>query len=101
MVLTKGRAYDLDRLELVGWTTGDGTGIEGYDVWTYFDDQRRYLGPDQHGIEPLIIVRCTEREAYEWAVREQGFRGDYNEWLALPPDKRREYEDGAAGIPTA
>ena len=51
--LTFGETYDLDTLELTGWTAGDGTGNEGYSCWDYFCDGR-YLGPDEHGIEPLF-----------------------------------------------
>ncbi len=42
-----------------------------------------------------------EREAYEWAVREQGYVGDFNSWLSLPADERQAYEAGAEGIGTA
>lgn len=43
----------------------------------------------------------TEQEKYEYAVREQGFTGTFDDWQSLPADQRQEYEDGAAGIPTA
>jgi hypothetical protein len=42
-----------DNLELVNWTDGDGTGSEGYAVEYYFDGDT-YLGPDEHGIEPVF-----------------------------------------------
>lgn len=38
---------------LSGWTIGDGTGHQGYNVHDYFDGER-YLGADQHGIEPIF-----------------------------------------------
>ena len=43
----------------------------------------------------------TEQEKYEWAVREQGYVGDYASWLALSADDRQAYEYGAEGIGTA
>lgn len=52
MTLTKGNHYDLTTLTHTGWTTGDGTGAEGYNFSDYFDWLDRYQGPDQHGIEP-------------------------------------------------
>lgn len=52
--LTTGQQYDTDRLALMGWTAGDGTGHEGYSCWDYFDAEGRYKGPDQHGIEPIF-----------------------------------------------
>lgn len=39
---------------LIGWTLGDGSGAEGYSVETYFDAEGKYLGPDEHGIEPIF-----------------------------------------------
>lgn len=59
-VLVKGRRYEVEILELLGWTDGDGSGIEGYNFETYFDATGAYLGPDEHGIEPLFdnIVRA-------------------------------------------
>lgn len=58
-LLEIGQRYDTDRLLFARlWTEGDGTGTEGYDPWRYFDEQGVYLGPDQHGIEPL----------WDWAI---------------------------------
>ena len=51
--LVPGCQYDPDYLRCVGWTDGDGTGIEGYSHANYFDGDR-YLGPDEHGIEPVF-----------------------------------------------
>lgn len=42
----------------------------------------------------------TEREAYEYAVANQDYRGTWEEWLAMDADTRHQYELGAAGIPT-
>lgn len=41
--------------------------------------------------------RCTEREAWTWAVAEQGYTGDLADWLDLDDDEREEYEAGARG----
>jgi hypothetical protein len=38
---------------VIGWTEGDGSGHDGYNVADYFRDGR-YLGPDEHGIEPIF-----------------------------------------------
>ena len=43
----------------------------------------------------------TEREKYNWACKQQGFEGTYEEWMSLPADERQEYDDGAAGIGTS
>jgi len=52
MLLTKGEKYDLYALFFRGWTKGDGSSTVGYRSWDYFDSGGRYLGPDEHGIEP-------------------------------------------------
>lgn len=53
---TKGQQYVIDELLLAfaGWTAGDGSGHEGYNVSDYFDSAGFYLGADKHGIEPLF-----------------------------------------------
>ena len=53
MILTTNTCYDWKSLELVGWTDGDGSGHEGYAMEYYFDGEK-YLGPDEHGIEPVF-----------------------------------------------
>lgn len=53
MELVKGKKYDVSILSCIGWTDGDGTGHDGYDCWAYFRDGV-YLGPDKHGIEPIM-----------------------------------------------
>jgi hypothetical protein len=59
----------------IGWTEGDGTGHEGYNVADYFDPEGRYRGPDEHGIEPIFRA-MTEDEAKEYlkigGVKEKG-----------------------------
>lgn len=52
--LTTGRRYEVDTLRLLGWTEGDGSGAEGYNFKHYFGPTGAYLGPDEHGIEPLF-----------------------------------------------
>ncbi len=47
----------LDRMlaHFLGWTVGDGSSTEGYAVEHYYDPQTgAYLGPDEHGIEPIF-----------------------------------------------
>lgn len=53
----------------IGWTKGDGTGNEGYNVADYFDSRGQYLGPDEHGIEP-IFREMTEDEVKEYLAQE-------------------------------
>ena len=53
--LTVGQTYDLDTLSFAGWTDGDGTGTGGYSCWDYFREGK-YLGADEHGIEPLFDI---------------------------------------------
>lgn len=63
--LTAGQIYaDLDNLRVIGWDgpsemlwTAPGVrnpGMDGYDAWAYFAADGRYLGPDEHGVEPLF-----------------------------------------------
>ena len=54
MTLTKGSVYNVETLRAVGWTAGDGTGHEGYNVSDYFSVDGTYLGADECGIEPLF-----------------------------------------------
>lgn len=57
MQLIRSTRYDISALHLVGWTIGDGSGHEGYHLGDYFGPDGEYLGPDQHGIEPLVEER--------------------------------------------
>jgi hypothetical protein len=45
---------DAGSWQLAGWTAGDGSGHDGYNVADYFDAAGEYLGADQHGIEPIF-----------------------------------------------
>lgn len=54
MIPTVGQRYDWQSLEFIGWTKGDGSGSEGYQVGNYFDASGKYLGADEHGIEPIF-----------------------------------------------
>ena len=54
MTLTKGTIYNVETLRAIGWTAGDGTGHEGYNVSDYFAADGTYLGADECGIEPLF-----------------------------------------------
>ena len=53
LTLTPGQTYDLNTLVFAGWTTGDGSTTDGYNVADYFPGSK-YLGPDEHGIEPIF-----------------------------------------------
>ncbi len=58
----------------IGWTAGDGSSHEGYNVGDYFDSLNRYKGPDEHGIEPIFremtVEECAEylKEGLEWPL---------------------------------
>ena len=54
MKLTKGTKYDASKLTCTGWTEGDGSGHDGYNVADYFTADGTYLGPDECGIEPIF-----------------------------------------------
>lgn len=61
-LLVAGNFYDFDALALIGWTIGDGTGHESYHMADYFappcpNGTSRYLGPDAHGIEPIVDAK--------------------------------------------
>lgn len=49
MKLEKGKQYDISSLRVTGWTGEH----EGYNYGYYFQDGI-YLGPDEHGVEPLF-----------------------------------------------
>lgn len=57
MTLTKGTKYDVASLTCTGWTDGDGSGHEGYNVSDYFAADGAYRGADEHGIEPTFSLR--------------------------------------------
>lgn len=48
----------------------------------------------------LAIFTISNAEAHRWAIKEQGFTGDYQDWIGLSDVERQEYEDGANGVPT-
>ncbi len=77
--LTQGTVYEIESLTLHGWTTGDGSGHEGYHVGDYFDAGGRYLGPDQHGIEPIVAVQRPPVEVIEavWLDEDTGDEADH------------------------
>lgn len=43
----------------------------------------------------------TDHDAWQYAVAEQGYGGDYDSWAAQDDDERAAYEAGANGIGTA
>lgn len=52
--LIKGNKYDVTTLTCTGWTEGDGSGHDGYNVSDYFAADGTYRGADADGIEPLF-----------------------------------------------
>lgn len=68
--LTVGCRYDVDSLNFVAWTKGDGSSIDGYNTGDYFTLQGYYLGPDDHGIEP--IFSHSERPENRRAAMREG-----------------------------
>ena len=67
--------------------------------WTRENEYESYRDAvDAAGMKGGRIV--GEREAWRWAVKEQGFEGSYDEWTAQDDEERGEYEDAAAGIAT-
>ena len=57
MKLRKGKRYDVDKLEFVRWTRGDGSSTAGYNLYDYFTRHGEYLGADSHRISPVVKVR--------------------------------------------
>ena len=57
VMLVKDRQYDVTTLRCTGWSDGDGSGHEGYNWLDYFTDDGKYLGADEHGIEPIFEAR--------------------------------------------
>lgn len=55
VILKVGEIYDVTQLEIIGWTCGDGSGHNGYNLFDYFDATGQYLGADQYGIEPTVL----------------------------------------------
>jgi hypothetical protein len=79
--LTEGTVYDLSDLQYLGWTDGDGTDRSGYNCWEFFAPGGAYLGPDEHGIEPIFAVTTEDDHCavagcagYRANVREDGTR---------------------------
>ncbi len=89
--------HDRDCLRI--YESGD-PHYQGEDRADDYDIGRRLhldiYGTDPHG--PAIDHLDAERTAYAWASAEQGFVGTFTDWLDLPAEERRQYEDGAAGI---
>jgi len=58
MKLTTGQVYNIDTIEFRGWvdSTGESVDPQGYSCWAYFSDTGKYLGPDDHGIEPVFDI---------------------------------------------
>ena len=54
ITLSKGTQYDISAMRLVGWTDGDGSGCDGYQITHYFEPDGTYKGADECGIEPIV-----------------------------------------------
>jgi hypothetical protein len=66
----------------------------------YFDGEREYIVIDGERSYLQQQTGVSEREAFEYAAANQGYTGTWEEWQAMDADTRRQYELGAAGIPT-
>ena len=68
--LNTGTQYDTEALRVTGWVgpaeliwIAPGVrnpAMDGYDAWAYFANDGRYLGPDEHGLEPLFSAKEKE-----------------------------------------
>ncbi len=101
MKLTKGNRYELSTLTVDDWTLGDGTGTLGYNIADYFRDGR-YLGADEHGIEPVIAdsakvadVLAAKARAGESAYLWLHDSGDCILW---PDEASSENDNGAKAL---
>ena len=76
-----------------------------HETWDRHSTHRSYRAAvdqaDMAGGRVAINDGMTDKKAHQWAVDNQGFGGDYQEWRSLDDSERDEYEDGAAGIPTS
>ena len=59
------------------------------------------MNPEPENEMSDTTATTNDRDAWAYAVREQGYTGTYEQWCEMDADERQEYEDGAAGIPTA
>ena len=57
MKLTKGEKYDVTTLVLVDWLNGDSDTDNTYHLDSYFAPDGTYLGPDEYGVEPIVVTR--------------------------------------------
>ena len=76
MRLIQGIRYGAESLRnrFAGWTPEDAD-TDGYSIDAYFADDGEYLGPDQHGVEPLFepadfSARRTGEASLEFAGEE-------------------------------
>lgn len=98
--LTKGEKYDVSAMRLIGWTEGDGSGSEGYELVHYFGDDGEYKGADECGIEPIVCAAADDDDndeiiivndgAYRWgadreeleeAMIAQGWKREGRYWI--------------------
>jgi hypothetical protein len=84
--MSANQKYTVEVKAIAGWTT--------HSTHASFQD-----AADQADMVHGRVV--GEEQAFAWAKSNQGFTGDFGQWMAQDDDERSEYEDGAAGIPTA
>jgi len=89
MRLIQGIRYGAESLRnrFAGWTPEDAD-TDGYSIDAYFADDGEYLGPDQHGVEPLFepadfSARRTGEASLEFAGEEVS-----EMWLGGAPSRR-------------
>ena len=67
--LTIGQTYDVDSLTLIRWEGGDEHTDSTYSLYDYFADGK-YLGPDQHGVYPVVEVADAASPTYTVTIRD-------------------------------
>lgn len=79
--------------------------VKSVDGWTHHSEHELYKDAvDQADMVHGRVITpggATDKEAWEWAVATQGFRGNFTAWMGQDDEERNEYEAGAAGIPTS
>ena len=73
-----------------GWTTHS-----SHDAYRDAVDQADMV----HG-RIVLESGATDEAAWQWAMRQQGFTGDFAAWQSMDDEERAEYEAGAAGVGT-
>ncbi len=79
---------------------GEEDGTVTYEYWggrkaTTGEWRVHVVGPDTDVRPPEYVDT-----AYDYARSSQGFVGTFEDFCTLAPEERREYENGAAGLPS-